>query len=151
MANANYIMIDGVAYSPKHPKAKALAGSVERDSPLASPPPQAACARQPARILSAEDKLNQTERMFLVLLRAQYGPSCVRIQSIRLELAPNCCYTPDFSVWREKQLTFYEVKGAFIRDDAIVKLKTAARLYPEFDFYLCQWKNHRWTERWIPK
>lgn len=127
-------------------------------TPVAEPTKRAdKSGSQPRKILSAEDKLNKTEKMLLVLLRAMYlnpsgsAPVNVRIQAIRLELAPNCTYTPDFSVWFMGKMIFYEAKGAFVRDDAIVKLKTAARLYPEFDFWLCQRKNNKWTEKLMPK
>jgi hypothetical protein len=99
-----------------------------------------------------EDGLNQTERRYLEKLRAEHAAMMetitIRIQAYRLELAPKCTYTPDFSVYYSttNHIRFLEVKGAFIRDDALVKLKTAARLYPEHTFYLCQWKNSQWTE-----
>jgi len=87
-----------------------------------------------------EMRLNKTERAFLVWLRA-VAPSYVHIQDITLKLADDCRYTPDFSVNDPARgcRTFYEVKG-FWRDDAKVKIKVAARLFPEFRFVVVQKK-----------
>lgn len=107
----------------------------------------------PARVLSAEDKLNRTEKRWLNRLRERYSRATIRVAAIRLELAARCTYLPDFSVTFENSQTvhFFEVKGAFIRDDAVVKLKAAARSYPEWNFYLAQWKNDLWAVTLMPK
>ena len=57
-------------------------------------------------------------------------------ESIKLKLAPKTFYTPDFFVVTDEgKCAFHETKG-FMRDDAAVKLKVAARMYPWFDFVL---------------
>jgi hypothetical protein len=56
-------------------------------------------------------------------------------EGITLKLAPDTRYTPDFVVMTsEGFLECHEVKG-FMRDDAHVKLKCAANMFP-FKFYL---------------
>lgn len=55
-----------------------------------------------------------------------------------------CWYTPDF--WRlgiAGDLAFIDVKG-FLRDDAAVKIKSAAKQYPHFKFWLARKVNGRW-------
>lgn len=99
-------------------------------------------------------KLNKTEARFLLRLQAmrmfqvaqgeEWGE--IRPQAITLELGEGCRYRPDFSVVINGRLTFYETKGAFIRDAGKVKYKVAPRIWPEFDFYLAQWKDGKWTE-----
>lgn len=66
-------------------------------------------------------------------------------ESIVLKLANGLTLRPDWPTWKSDKLTFYEVKGGFIREDSIIKLKMAASKYPRFGFFLCQWKGGEWT------
>lgn len=110
----------------------------------------------PGRIITEQlavkrDRLNKTERRFLEYLKFTQGKGTIGIQTITLKLAHDCRYTPDFWTWyspdrmQSEVLRFYEVKGAFIREDSIIKLKTAATQFPMFSFFLCQWKDQAWT------
>jgi hypothetical protein len=59
-----------------------------------------------------------------------------RYEPIVLRLGPGLTYRPDFwVVWKDGSVGFVEVKG-WMRDDARVKLLTAAEQYPEFRFLL---------------
>jgi hypothetical protein len=63
-------------------------------------------------------------------------------EPVTLAIANGCRYTPDWRVVRgakdRPRVEFYEIKARkMIWDDAVVKLKVAASLYPEYDFYLC--------------
>lgn len=83
-------------------------------------------------------KLNRTEAEFLEYLQSRY--SCPRdafgVQNVTLEIANGCRYTPDFSAFGIlTEPTFWETKG-FMRDDAAVKIKVAARAFPACRFYL---------------
>ena len=93
-------------------------------------------------------EMNKTESRFadqLSMLKHTGSLSWYEYEAIKLKLAPKTFYTPDFvAVDKTGQVIVYEVKGGFIRDDAIVKLKIAARLFPMFRFKLCQWKNKQW-------
>lgn len=85
------------------------------------------------------EKLNKTEAEFLEYLQLRYG--CPRdafgVQNVTLEIANGCRYTPDFSAFGIlTEPTFWETKG-FMRDDAAVKIKVAARAFPACRFYLC--------------
>lgn len=58
-----------------------------------------------------------------------------KFEGLKLRLADNTFYSPDFFVMlADGSLEAHEVKG-FMQDDAAVKIKVAAELYP-FRFYL---------------
>ena len=65
-----------------------------------------------------------------------------QFESVKLKLAKGCYYTPDFLVVKD-HIYFYEVKG-FMRDDAAVKLKIAARLFPWAQFILVTQDGSGW-------
>lgn len=74
-----------------------------------------------------------------------------RFEAIKLRLADRTTYTPDFAVvLLDRRVAFVEVKGGFVREDAAVKLKIAAELYPEFTFTLAQWSKGQWSLRQMP-
>lgn len=52
---------------------------------------------------------------------------------MKLKLAPNTFYTPDFVVTFEDRIELHETKG-FWEDDAKIKIRTAAAMFPEFAF-----------------
>lgn len=65
-------------------------------------------------------------------------------EPIRLRLADNTTYTPDFFVMtQDLELIVYETKGRWL-DAARIKIKVAADLYP-FRFVAAQWKNKQWV------
>lgn len=83
------------------------------------------------------DRMNKTERLYSQLLeleRVTGEISAWWFESVKLRLADNTYYTPDFAVMRGGKLEFHEVKGGFWRDDARVKIKVAAELYKPFKF-----------------
>lgn len=81
------------------------------------------------------DKLNKTERRFYEWVKHRDGFLWIGVQNVTLKLADDTRYTPDFIGVRPDGITAWEVKG-FMRDDAHVKLKTAARQFPWIDFIL---------------
>lgn len=85
-------------------------------------------------------KMNKTEAAFEAYLKARYDPEdwALGSQNITLQLGNGVRYTPDFNAFSRRgdmRPMFWEVKG-HMRDDAAVKLKVAAALYPQFDFAL---------------
>lgn len=91
-----------------------------------------------------EAKLNKTERSYLGYLRAQRHPF-IGIQNIALKLADDTRYNCDFwIVTNDGKLQAHEVKG-FWRDDAKVKIKVAARLFPFVDFVVVMKVKNGWT------
>jgi len=161
MATANYVIIDGVAYSPKHPEALKQGSRVPvtQFRPATEAQPSVADALvlmqgdcKGRSILSPEEALNETEKRYLKMLRERFPFQPIMIQAITLRLAHNCKYTPDFGYCLPTgALVLVETKGAFVREDAIVKLKTAASMFPQFTFIKAQYKNGKWTEKVMPK
>ncbi len=93
--------------------------------------------------------MNKTEARFYRELLAWPG-EMLPFEGVTFRLAQRTRYTPDFGfVHPTGALTFYEVKG-FWRDDARVKIKTAARLYPWFGFAAVSWKRKAWHFEEIP-
>ncbi len=80
--------------------------------------------------------LNKTEEAYRqhLEIRKQAGEIVwYRFEGIRLVLAERCSYTPDFAVMLpDGTIELHEVKGAraLFRDDARVKVKMAADLFP---------------------
>ena len=92
-----------------------------------------------------EEKLNKTERAYLQYLRLSEIWSWIGIQCVTLKLANDTRYTPDFFVIGSQsgQVVAKEVKG-FFRDDAKVKIKVAARMFPWISFELVRKDGHGW-------
>lgn len=79
------------------------------------------------------DKLNKTERAYhqhLVCMNYQW----LGVQNITLKLANDCRLTCDFAYLdKDGQLVLIDVKG-FQREDALIKIKVAARQFPWIRF-----------------
>lgn len=80
--------------------------------------------------------MNKTEIAYgthLELLRQSGYVAWFKFEGIKLRLADNTFYSPDFAVMMsDGRMQMHEVKG-FWQDDARVKIKVAADLYP-FEF-----------------
>ena len=78
-------------------------------------------------------EMNKTESAYRtdLLLRQQAGEvAWFKFEGVKLRLADNTFYSPDFAVMLANgQMEMHEVKG-FWQDDARVKIKVAADLYP---------------------
>lgn len=104
-----------------------------------------------------EDNLNLTERRYLAKLRERHADQAIGIQCITLRLSKDLRYTPDICLYNDSMrfLRFIEVKGPHrFREKGILKVKMAARLYPQFDFWLCEWDlggNKAWKETLLSK
>ena len=76
---------------------------------------------------------NKTEASYEALLSARQHAGEVawfRFEGLKLRLADNTFYTPDFAVMRaDGQIECHEVKGHWM-DDARAKIKIAAEMYP---------------------
>ena len=77
--------------------------------------------------------MNKTETAYAAHLDAlQFAGHVLwyKFEGIKLRLADNTFYTPDFAVMQsDGQIELHEVKG-FWADDARAKIKVAADLYP---------------------
>ncbi|TMN18518.1 DUF1064 domain-containing protein [Pseudoxanthomonas sp. X-1] len=80
--------------------------------------------------------MNKTEAAYaasLELRKAAGEVAWYRFEGVKLRLADNTFYTPDFAVMlADGRMQMHEVKG-FWQDDARAKIKIAAEMYP-FDF-----------------
>ena len=78
-------------------------------------------------------EMNKTEAAYDSLLRERQGLGFIvwyKFEPSKLRLADNTFYTADFAVLaNDLVLELHEVKG-FWQDDARVKIKVAASLYP---------------------
>jgi hypothetical protein len=86
-------------------------------------------------------EMNKTEKAYSELLERRRLVGQIqwfRFECVTLKLADNTRYNPDFIVMLDNgEIEFHEVKGslAFIQDDARVKIKVAASIFP-FRFVL---------------
>lgn len=78
-------------------------------------------------------QMNKTEAAYaahLEELKRQGEVLWYEFESVKLRLADNTFYTPDFAVMRaDGEMEMHEVKG-FWQDDARVKIKVAADKFP---------------------
>lgn len=96
--------------------------------------------RRPARgVRRVPGQMNGTERAYSEVLEGMKRAGEIEwwaFDAIKLRLAENTFYTPDFFVMRsDGELEVHEVKGTsngkpFVEDDAAVKIKVAAALFP---------------------
>lgn len=90
--------------------------------------------------------MNKTELAYDAFLKAETHAGRVlwhKFEGIKLRLANNTFYTPDFAVLpRSGLIEIHETKG-FWRDDARVKIKVAASIYP-FKFVAVKKKSGGW-------
>jgi len=69
-----------------------------------------------------------------------------RFEPMRLILAPKTTYLPDFMViLPDGSIEIHEVKG-FMREDAVVKFKLAAHLFPFWTFIMVRKTKDGWQE-----
>lgn len=121
-----------------HNKQRSDAATVKAVTPEPEPP-------MTIQSSTDESKLNKTEKAYLGCLRHR-GYPWVGVQCITLKLGDDCRYTPDFWVLDASgNLGAREVKG-FFRDDAKVKIKVAARLYPWIKFVVVTKDKAGWNE-----
>jgi len=90
------------------------------------------------KIVSIHDtRMNKWERAYSQLLDLRKFAGEIRgwdFEAITFRLAKKTRYTPDFAVYLPDGTTeLHEVKG-FWREDARVKIKVAARMFPAFKF-----------------
>lgn len=89
-------------------------------------------------------QMNKTEAAYAERLRADTSLAMFRFEPIKLRLADNTYFSPDFMVIAaDGQVELHEVKvekadgSVLMEDDAAVKIKVAAEIYDEFVFKLC--------------
>lgn len=92
-------------------------------------------------------QMNKTEAAYAQFLDIQLKAGLVQawwFERLTLKLADDCRYTPDFMViGSDGVIELHETKG-FMRDDARVKLKVAADMFP-FRVKLIRRKGNLWS------
>jgi hypothetical protein len=93
-------------------------------------------------------EMNKTEAAYRRILGFQMIAghiTSIKHEAIKLRLADNTTYTPDFEVvLPDGKIELHEVKGGFTREDAWIKFKVARELYPEFKFVMAQCIKGEW-------
>lgn len=103
--------------------------------------------------INAASGMNKTEARYSECLQVRLLAGDIlewRFEPIKLKLAPKTFYTPDFAiVMPDERLQLHDVKGrtgsgpAGWTDDARVKIKTAAAMFPWFQFFGAAWLSKR--------
>jgi hypothetical protein len=106
--------------------------------------------RAPAVAIPLKDKLNKTERRYADILQARWDRGEIQeylTQEITLKIGEDCRYTPDFCVIElGGTITFIEIKGGFVREDAIVKFRAAAKQFWWARFEMIQYTKTGWQQ-----
>lgn len=90
-------------------------------------------------------KLNKTERAYYDYLRG-LGADWIGVQNITLKLADDTRLTCDFNVIDRGEMRCIDVKG-FQREDALIKIKVAARMFPFVRFLIVKRENGSWNHK----
>ena len=91
------------------------------------------------RLKQNRAEMNKTERAYLEWMRRHQPHRDLLREAITLLVANGVRYTADFAEFMPttESLVLHEVKGPYMREDAALKLKTAARVFPHIAFFLC--------------
>jgi len=95
--------------------------------------------------------MNKTEDAYAWVLEAMKKSGEIkdyRFESINLRMADRTYYRPDFLVVFHTHFEIHEIKGGFVQDDAMVKFKATAELFPWFKWKMIQGKPHRGSYEW---
>ena len=88
------------------------------------------------------DDLNKTEGRYfdkLLLAKSEGRIHDFKFHELTFKLGPDCRYTPEAWVLLPSgEMQLHEVKGMFVRDDAMVKLRAASKQFPMFRWFFCQ-------------
>jgi hypothetical protein len=92
------------------------------------------------------------EREYAALLDIKVRAGMIRryaYEPDRLEIGVGARYKPDFKVWTDTgTIEYHEVKG-YRREASIVRIKVAAKQYPQFRFVLVTKKDGQWHHQAI--
>lgn len=128
---------------------KRQAGALKIAEPKKRQPTRKERVQALGRLKTGE--LNETESAYDRLLKARQQAGEIAwyaFEGMKFRLADNTFYTPDFAVMLANgELECHEVKG-FWTDDARVKIKVAAKLFP-IRFLAVQKKSARGITSWI--
>jgi hypothetical protein len=113
--------------------------------------PQASAPKE-ARPRHEAGKMNGLEKRYAAYLDIRKAVGEIRgwkFEAIKLRLAPATFYNVDFTVhMADGSFEHHEVKGGHWEDDARVKIKVAARIFPEYKFVVAREKDRQRSE-WV--
>lgn len=127
------------------------------ETPVISITPSPDAAFTPRTGLSkTELALNKTEQAYYAWAKA-CGWQYVGVQNITLLLAHDCRFTPDFTLWSpESGVTLVDTKATnkktgkpLVREDAMIKMRAAARLFPFIRFVVAYRHGEVWHHQEI--
>ena len=101
-------------------------------------------------------QMNKTEAAYAAHLEARRRAGEIawfKFEGVKLRLADNTFYSPDFAVMgADGVLEMHEVKGSlnYIQEDAKVKIKVAAEMYP-FNLFLLRQSQKKEGGGWDVK
>lgn len=94
--------------------------------------------------------MNKTEQEYAAQLDVRKLANDIRwwgFECLKLKLADKCHFTPDFMVVLSSgEIEFVDTKG-HVEDDAAVKIKTAAVMFPMFHFVMERKVKGKWHRR----
>lgn len=96
-------------------------------------------------------RMNKTERRYRdEILEPALRAALIRkyrFEALNLRMGENTFHRPDFYVvLANGAIQIHEVKGGFIRPDALTKWKIAAQEWSEYTWQMWQWKDRKWTK-----
>lgn len=103
-------------------------------------------------------QMNKTERLYsrhLDHLKQIGHISAYWYEPWKIRIADNCTWTPDFVVintdgtieWQDTKSWWAKAKKVGIEEDALIKMKAAAEMYPQFKVLATWFKDGVWEQR----
>lgn len=109
----------------------------------------ASVERPPDAVPTPKPRMNKTEAAQAQVLELAKRTGTVLeywFEGVKFRLADRTWYTPDFLVlYASGFLECREIKGGFIREDALVKFKVARERFPCFKWSLWQRRKTQWV------
>ena len=107
---------------------------------------RAATAPKPT-VKPLKPKMTKAEAEMALILKAKYPEAEIKFGSVKVRLANDCWYTPDFAVHLpDGQSVIIEVKGGRIWDGSKEKFRIAREQYPFWTWELHQKTKEGWTQ-----
>jgi hypothetical protein len=120
------------------------------DEPVAAP--QTPLQRMQALGRLKQGEMNKTEARYAAHLEKRKAAGEIvwfKFEGLKFRLADNTFLTPDFMVMlADGRFEAHDVKGGFITDDSVVKLKVAEDMYP-MPFFIVQERKKKEGGGWI--
>lgn len=125
--------------------------------PVIAAPSPVSAPKKGVPVNVKKPKVNKTEARYFEYLKRMNPGEWISAQCLTFVLANDCRFTPDVvMIGAADKLVAIDVKakwkgtkGPHVEDDALVKLKVAARTFPWCLFYIAWEENGHWEHRQI--